>query len=325
MTTGIAVADFDPTVPNYVDAILRHARAARDAGVRSLWFAQRFDYDATTLATVVARELPEVRVGTSAIPVFGRQPVLVANQAQVAQAATGGRFRLGLALGTKDTVERTFGIGFDRPIAVLREFLTALRTLLETGNAEFHGELVTADPPWPITLAGATPPPLLVAAMGPQALRATGELADGTLPYLAGPRTLAEEIVPTITAAAERAGRPAPQIVALLPGALVSDLDAAREAAAQQLAFYDQVPSYQRVVAREGLGSAAELAVLGDEKTLEDAIRRYRDAGATEVVVTQTHFGGPADQQRTYEFLGSLTEDPAGASPADAAAVPRQA
>ncbi|MCW2936209.1 MAG: Oxidoreductase [Actinomycetia bacterium] len=32
--------------------------------------------------------------------------------------------------------------------------------------------------------------PLLVAAMGPQALRAAGELADGTLPYLAGPRSL---------------------------------------------------------------------------------------------------------------------------------------
>ncbi|WP_035856593.1 TIGR03564 family F420-dependent LLM class oxidoreductase [Cryptosporangium arvum] len=307
MSIGIAVADFDPSTTNYVDAVLAHARRARDAGLRSLWFAQRFDYDATTLATVVARELPEVEVGTSAIPIFGRHPVLVATQVQVARAATGGRFRLGLALGTKTLTEQTFGIPFDRPIAVLREFLTALRTLLETGDAEFRGELITADPVRPITLAGATPPPIHVAAMGPQALRVTGELADGTLPYLAGPRTLAEEIVPTITAAAERAGRPAPRIVAFLPGGFASDPDAARDAAAGPLAFYDSIPSYQRVVAREGLSTAAELAVLGDEKTVEAAIRRYYEAGATDVVLTQTHFGGPADQQRTYELLGSLT------------------
>ncbi|MFB9321789.1 TIGR03564 family F420-dependent LLM class oxidoreductase [Cryptosporangium minutisporangium] len=306
MRLGIAINVTDPSVPNYVDGALAHARAAREAGLRSVWFGQRFDYDATTLATVVGRELPELRVGTSAIPVFGRQPLLVAAQAQVAQAATGGRFQLGLGLGAKDLVEPTFGIAYDRPIALLREFLTAIGTLLSTGTADFHGERVTAAPPWPITLPGATPPPLLVAAMGPQALRAAGELADGTLPFLAGPRTLAEEIVPTITAAATRAGRPAPRIVAFVPGGLASDVDAARAAAADQLAFYDRVPSYQRVVEREGLRRSAELAVLGDEKVVGDAVRRYRDAGATEVVFTQTDLAGAADQQRTYALLGSL-------------------
>lgn len=43
--------------------------------------------------------------------------------------------------------------------------------------------------------------PVLVAAMGPQALRVTGELADGTLPYLAGPKTLRDHIVQETVAA----------------------------------------------------------------------------------------------------------------------------
>jgi alkanesulfonate monooxygenase SsuD/methylene tetrahydromethanopterin reductase-like flavin-dependent oxidoreductase (luciferase family) len=48
-------------------------------------------------------------------------------------------------------------------------------------------------------MAGATPFPLYVAAMGPRALQVTGELADGTLPANAGPRTIEGFIAPTIT------------------------------------------------------------------------------------------------------------------------------
>jgi hypothetical protein len=46
--------------------------------------------------------------------------------------------------------------------------------------------------------------------IGPQALRVTGWLADGTLPYPAGPKTLAEFIVPTISDAARTAQAAAP-------------------------------------------------------------------------------------------------------------------
>ncbi|WP_308190208.1 LLM class F420-dependent oxidoreductase [Amycolatopsis sp. GM8] len=293
---------------NYVDEIVGLARDAAASGVRSAWFGQRLDYDAAALAGIVGREVPGLEVGTSAIPIFGRHPVLVSSQAQTSQAATRGRFHLGLALGARFIVEPAFGVAFERPIALLREFLTALRPLLETGKADFHGELLTAAPTMPAALAGAKPPvPVLVAAMGPQALRVTGELADGTLPYLVTPKTLGEHIVPAITAAAERAGRPAPRIVAFVAGVVTADVDAARENALRQMAFYDQVPSYQRVVELAGATNAGELAVIGDEGHIAAEVQRYFDAGATEVVFTQTDLGSPADQQRTFEVLGGLS------------------
>jgi alkanesulfonate monooxygenase SsuD/methylene tetrahydromethanopterin reductase-like flavin-dependent oxidoreductase (luciferase family) len=49
---------------------------------------------------------------------------------------------------------------------------------------------------------------------------------------LAGPGKLGEHIVPEVTAAAERAGRPAPRIIAFVSGMVTDDVDAAREAAA---------------------------------------------------------------------------------------------
>nr|WP_243725789.1 TIGR03564 family F420-dependent LLM class oxidoreductase [Actinomadura rubrisoli] len=290
-----------------MDDTVAAAKEAAAVGVRSLWFGQRFDYDSIGLAGLVGREVPELTVGTSAVPIFARHPILVASQAQTTQAATHGRYRLGLALGAKAFVEPVFGVPYERPIARLAEFLTALRSLVDTGTADFRGELLTAAPPMPTAVAGAEAAlPLLVAAMGPQALRVTGELADGTLPFLAGPRTLGEHIVPAITRAAERAGRPAPRVVAFLAGVVTGDVEAARETAAAQVAFYDQVPSYQRVIGLEGASKAADLVVVGDEKAVSAEIRRYFDAGATEVVVTQTGLAGPADQARTWRLLGDL-------------------
>ncbi|WP_067669856.1 TIGR03564 family F420-dependent LLM class oxidoreductase [Nocardia miyunensis] len=300
MTLGVALAA--DNAGNYVDEIVRQARLVAEAGLGSVWFGQRMDYDSPTLAAIVGREVPELQVGTSAIPVVGRHPLLVSSQAQTAQAATHGRYHLGLALGSA-LAASAFGVPFDRPITRLREFLTGLRELLETGTADVHGELLTTAPPLPAAVAGAQPRvPVLVAAMGPQALRVTGELADGTLPYLAGPKTLSDHIVPAIT----RATATAPRVVAFVPGVVTSDIDRIRAKAVEQLAFYEQVPSYRRVIELEGATRAADLAVIGDEETVAAEIERYYDAGATEVVLTTTDLAGESDQHRTWKLLGEL-------------------
>ncbi|MFJ1914842.1 LLM class F420-dependent oxidoreductase [Streptomyces sp. NPDC088147] len=309
MTVGVALNATGPD--NQIDATVRLAQEAATAGLRSAWFGQTLGADSPQLAAIVGREVPGLQVGTSAIPVFGRHPLTVSSQALTAQAATHGRYHLGLALGSKLVAEGAFGIPFERPVARLREFLTALRQLTETGTAEFRGELLTANTPLPARVPGAEAGvPLLVAAMGPQALRASGELADGILPYLAGPRALAEHIVPAVTAAAEAAGRPAPRIVALVYGVVTDDVDAVRAKATEQLAFYEQIPSYARVIELSGGERAADVAVIGDEATVAAEVQRYRDAGATEVVFAGTDIAGEADRRRTWALLGDLAEKP---------------
>lgn len=305
MTVGVALDTSQ--AQNQVDAAVRLAREAAASGLRSAWFGQTLGADSPQLAALVGREVPGLHVGTSAIPVFGRHPLLVSSQAQTAQAATHGRYHLGLALGTKLLTESAFGIPFERPIARLREFLTALRQLTQTGTADFHGELLTAGTPLPARVPGAEDGvPILVAAMGPQALRVSGELADGILPYLAGPRALSEHIVPAVTAAARKAGRPAPRVVALVFGVVTDDVDAVRAKATEQLAFYEQFPSYARVVELSGGLRASDVAVIGDEETVAAEVRRYRDAGATEVVFSGTGIAGERDRRRTWNLLGEL-------------------
>ncbi|MFC8306890.1 LLM class F420-dependent oxidoreductase [Streptomyces olivaceus] len=305
MTVGVTLNASDAR--NQVDASVELAREAAAAGLRSAWFGQTFGADSPQLAAIVGREVPGIHVGTSAIPVFGRHPLIVSSQAQTAQAATHGRYHLGLALGTRLLTEGGFGLTFERPVARLREFLTALRQLTRDGSADFRGELLTAATPVPARVPGAeTGVPLLVAAMGPKALRAGGELADGILPHLAGPRALETHIVPALTAAAEAAGRPAPRVVALVHGVVTDDVDAVRRKVTGQLAFYEQIPSYARVVELSGGRRASDVAVIGDEATVAAEVRRYRDAGATEVVFSGTQIAGEADRRRTWALLGDL-------------------
>ena len=53
------------------------------------------------------------------------------SSAKTAQAATGGRFQLGIGLGAKDLLEAAYGLPYPPLITHLREYLGALRPLLD--------------------------------------------------------------------------------------------------------------------------------------------------------------------------------------------------
>jgi F420-dependent oxidoreductase-like protein len=285
MPTGIMLRP-DPQAANVVDDVVSQARRAYDIGVRQVWLAQQFNHDAISLAGLVGAAVPGLGVGTSVVPINPRHPLIVASLAQTAQAAAHGNFSLGLGLGAHEPERVAFGTAWPNTIQRLREHLTILRSVFDNGAVDFHGEELTANPGWPVTVAGGAPVPVYVAAMGPKALQVTGELADGTLPYLAGPRTIAEFIEPAIAKAAADAGRPKPRIIAAVPVLVSDDVDAAHAVAAQELTFYETIPSYQKVIAREGIASVADLAAIGPAESVVRQLKRYLDAGATDVVLS---------------------------------------
>lgn len=304
MPTGVVIKP-RATATNVVDDVVDQARRAFQIGVRQVWFAQQFDYDAISLAGLVGAAVPGLGVGTFVVPINPRHPLVVATLAQTAQAAAHGQFSLGLGLGAHGPEEQAFGTKWPNPVGRLREHLEVLRAIFDTGAVDFHGEEFTAAPEWPVSTPGGTPVPLYVAAMGPKALRVTGELADGTLPYLAGPRSLADFIVPTITEAATTAGRPAPRIIAAVPVVVSADADSARTLAGEELAFYETIPSYAKVIAREGVGSAADLAAVGPSDAVRTQLRRYLDAGATDLVLSGLR-SDSTDPERLWEVAASI-------------------
>ncbi|MBF6213201.1 hypothetical protein IU433_24005 [Nocardia puris] len=47
--------------------------------------------------------------------------------------------------------------------------------------------------------------------------------------------------------------------------------------------------------------------MIGDESVLAARVAEYFDAGATDVVLSQTDLTTPEDRRRTWEALGALT------------------
>src|SRR5205809_738853 len=90
-----------------------------------------------------------------------------------------------------EQIQRAEADGFDwsHPIRHMREYLTCLNQLLSGEPTSFAGEEFRIEG-HQLTVTGGTPPPILVAALGPQMLRLTGRLADGTAVWMGGQRYL---------------------------------------------------------------------------------------------------------------------------------------
>ncbi|MFI6828345.1 LLM class flavin-dependent oxidoreductase [Kribbella sp. NPDC050241] len=125
-----------------------------------------------------------------------------------------------------------------------------------------------------------------------------GELADGTITWMTGPRTLAGHVVPSITKAAN--GR-TPRIVAGLAICVTEAEDAVRARFATEYALAGQVPEYRAMLDREGVNGPADVLLAGDEDAIAKQLDQLRDTGITDLMLAP--IGTPAEQARTVEFL----------------------
>ena len=291
-----------------VDAI----REVADAGVARAWVPQVFGVEALTAIAVAGREIPGIELGTAVVPTYPRHPLVLAGQALTTSAALGGenRLHLGIGLSHQLVIEGMLGMAYEKPALHMREYLSALRPALNRQPVDVKGETLEAHTLMgPLTVDDAGPVPILVAALGPALLRVTGELADGTLTWMAAPSLIAERIAPQITAAAETAGRPRPRVGVGLPVAVTNDVDAALERAAATYAIYGTLPSYKRLLDEAGLDGPAGVVIAGDEDEVAGRIRALADVGATELLASPV--GSRAVRQETLRVLGALARDTA--------------
>jgi F420-dependent oxidoreductase-like protein len=268
-----------------IDDIVAEARVAEQDGFASLWLSQIFGPDALTVLAVIGREVPQLELGTSVVPTYPRHPMMLAQQALTVNAASDGRLCLGIGLSHQVVVESMLGMSFDKPVRHLREYLKVLGPLSRGEPVAFDGEVYKVHAA--VSIAGATPFPIVVAALGSQMLKAAAELADGTLTWVTGPDTLQHHVVPTITAAADAAGRPAPRVIAALPVCVTSDIERARARAAKIFAVYGQLPSYRAMLDREGAAGPADVAIIGTEAEVVDRIGGLAGIGVTDFVAAE--------------------------------------
>ena len=285
---GLIGAGLDARLGLPFDQLRAAAREAGQLGFESLWTPAGGVPDSFHVCAAWSQDT-SLRTGIAVVPAARMwTPLGLAAQAATLAQLSSGRFVLGLGTGG-------YGPGFwasvglpNRPIAVMREYVTQVRALL-AGQTVTVGETVTpgktavsgGTPGWPrsasLGVADLPPAPVYLAALGPQMLRLAGETADGALLNWATPEHIAVSRA-RIDEGVARAGRDpgAVPVTMYIRVCVDDDVAAARQALGQQVLGYALgQPGIPQDAGYRGL-----FGRMGFEEVLRDLEAR-RDQGAT--------------------------------------------
>lgn len=285
----------EPTLENVISTIAR----AEAAGFDTAWTSGRMD--ALIQLAIAGASTTRVELGTAIVPTYPRHPHALAQQALTVQIGCAGRLALGVGVSHYTSMS-SLGFDWSAPVRHAREYLICLSGLLSGAEVTFSGaEYSLSKVSLPLATL-TTIPPVLMAALGPEMLRAAGSLADGTVLWLSGARYVRTVAVPEIAAAAEGAGRPPPRVVAGAPVWVTDHRTTAYEHAQRALAGIGSRPVYRAVLVLNESSNPAQVALIGDEAEVGSRLDELAEAGATDFAA-QILASSREEYDRTHAFL----------------------
>jgi F420-dependent oxidoreductase-like protein len=322
------------------------ALAAERIGVTSLWVPEVWGYDALTGLAYLAAKTSSIKLGTFVVQLGSRSPAMLATSALSLEELSSDRLILGIGTSGPRVMEGWHGVRFRKPVQTTRETIEIIRTVSRGERLEHAGEIYPL--PLPDSRGAALRPlvrpnhvPVYVAAMGPQNLRLTGEIADGWLGNAFIPEA-AEVFLGPLRDGAQRAGRSLDQLDLVAPVAVeFHDDQASGDAAARRHAdgyaftigamgvggqnFYNQ--AFTRLGYGTEVATVAELwqagkhdearsnvpldlgrltNLLGTDDSIAERIDLYRAAGITTVLAKLE--GDHSEQLATLQRLVAIAE-----------------
>jgi F420-dependent oxidoreductase-like protein len=179
------------------DRIVAEAQHAELLGFHSIWTGEAWGTDAITPLTWAAAHTSTIKLGTSILQLPARTPAMTAMTAMTLDALSGGRVILGLGMSGPRVVEGWHGDRYGKPLARTREAVGILRRTFAGERVVHEGEhyRIPYDGPGATGLGAALKSsaqprpdiPIYIAAIGPNNVRQTAELADGLIPVFMSP------------------------------------------------------------------------------------------------------------------------------------------
>ena len=316
MRIGLMIgSDKERSRADRLTGLLDDGKAAQTDGFASFWIPQVPGYlDAMTAVALLGQVTERIEIGTAVVPIQTRHPLIMAQQALTTAVACSGRFTLGIGPSHHWIITDQLGLSYDKPASLVRDYLDVLDAAfagpgpIAVDNNSFRVHS-------PVDVTDEVGLGVLVAALGPAMLRIAGERTGGTILWMADERAIGDYVVPRITAAAAAAGRAGTRVVAGVPVALCANSEAgrAREYASEVLGHADFSPNYVRLLEHGDADDVGDTMAAGDESTVLERLRSYRDAGVTDLAVRVVPLGDDAkarseSRRRTQEFLSSNIE-----------------
>ncbi|WP_301148478.1 LLM class F420-dependent oxidoreductase [Mycobacterium simiae] len=316
MRVGVMIGAERGDMARKVDKLAADIQWAEAAGLDTAWMPQvPNDFDCLTMVSLMAAHSSRIELGTAVVPLQAQHPIALARQALSTHAVASGRLALGVGPSHHWIIRDMLGLPYEKPAAYTRDYLQVLNAAIAgPGSVDVENDSFTVHNP--MAIGADTAMPILVAALGPVMLQIAGEHADGTVLWMADERAIGDHIAPKITKAAADAGRPAPRIVAGIPVCLCApgQVDEAKERANRILGEAEVSPNYQRLLDRGDARDVGDLCAAGDEAAILGRMRRFADAGVTDLSVRLLPIGENRDElvaskRRTREMIAGLAAE----------------
>lgn len=292
-----------------------------DLGYTDAWSSEADGADGFTPLALAAAWAPELRLGIAIIPAFTRGPALLAQSAASLADAAPGRFVMGIGSSSNVIVERWNGIPFEEPYKRTRDAVRFMKAAFEGEKVSETYDTFTVNG-FRLGIRPKEAPPILVAGLRPGMLRMAGREGDGAIINWLSADDV-QTVAPVVHEAAEKAGKPKPEIVARLFVCPSTDSDTVREQARFAIAAYLNVPVYAAF--HEWLGRGEKLAGMWEHWKAGD--RKAALAAIPDSVVDELIIHGSPEECREHigRFVENGVDTPALAVMPFAGIDPRQA
>lgn len=198
---------------------------------------------------------------------FARTPMVLANIGHDLNAASEGRFVLGLGSQIRPHITKRFSMPWSHPAARMREFILAMRAIWANWHQgeplQFTGKFYQHTLMTPFFTPDNTehgPPRVFLAAVGPLMTEVAGEVADGIIVHaFTTEKYLRETTLPALERGFAKAGKQRGDFEISYPCFVVTgrddqEVERAKAQTRQQIAFYGSTPAYKPVLDSIGAG-----------------------------------------------------------------------
>ena len=292
---------------------------AEKLGVDTVWSAEAWGQDAIAPLAYLAARTERIRLGTGIMQISARTPSMTAMTALTMAAISGDRFILGLGASGPQVVEGLQGRPFKAPLTRMRETVDIVKLAFAGERIAYQGRYHQLPLPGgegkALRLAqpGNDRIPIYLATLGPNALKYTGEAADGWLGTSFTPEHADAHLDP-IRDGAQAVGRSLADVDIQVGGTVAfGDAEALAEPMKAGLAFTlgamgsAHTNFYNDAFKRGGWDSVAR-----ESQALWVAGKREQAAAAipTEMVLQANLLGGDTEiheRMRAYQDAGVTT------------------
>ncbi|WP_139979958.1 LLM class flavin-dependent oxidoreductase [Nocardioides litoris] len=240
-----------PFTPLALTETARWSQLTRTGAYQRLWVGQSAGLDVASTVAHAAGAGHRFPLGIAVNVIPLHHPVQAAQQARSMVLASGHDLRLCFSPGDP-AVQRAFGgSAYASPLTAAREFLAAVRALVDGDPTRLEGDYF----PLAAGLPGPRLPARVLLGLGtlrPRMARLAGEVADVATTWLTPPSYVRDVIAPALAEGASAADRPRPELVVPVHAVLAQPGRDVAALAEQAVGTHLRLPHYRAVLEAAG-------------------------------------------------------------------------